>query len=71
MSMVFEWCLIAIGAVVVGVVLGAMLVLGVVIAKINLEDDVHDDSVATAREDRLRGVRRSGADREGVYYREG
>lgn len=71
MSMVFEWCLIAIGAVVVGIVLGAMLVLGVIVAKINLEDDIHDDTVASTREDRLRGVRRRSADCEGVYYRRG
>lgn len=71
MSGVFEWILIALGAVVVGVILGAMLILGVVVAKINLEDDIHDPTVDAAREDRLREMRRRPEDCEGVYYRKG
>ena len=72
MSTVMEWALIGLGAVVVGTFLGGMLVLGMVVA--HMQMDQENDPHANERErerrraaDRVQGLRRSGADADNPY----
>jgi hypothetical protein len=73
MSTVMEWALIGLGAVVVGTFLGGMLVLGMVMAHMQL--DRENDPYANQRErerrrradDSVCGVRGPHADPENLY----
>lgn len=72
MVSMLEWLLTALGAVVVGVVLGAMLLLGATMARLEQERKGPDAKSETARR-RVPRVRRFGDhdDRENVFIRRG
>lgn len=69
MVSILEWVLTGIGAVVVGVVLGAMLLLGAIVAKIEEEKRGPDGNANPARRRRVPRVRRLSEDISSAYFR--
>ena len=70
MVSVLEWFLTGLGAVVVGVVLGAMLLLGVLIAKVE-EAKRTSDGESKSAVGRVSRVRRRSQGGESIYIRRG